>query len=85
MCKHFPGHGDTFGDTHDGYVKIDKSWDELKKAELIPFQDAINASVDMVMISHVSTPNITGNQLPASFIRTDSKINSEEKWDFRAL
>lgn len=65
-AKHFPGHGDTFGDTHDGYVKIDKSWDELKKAELIPFQDAINASVDMVMISHVSTPNITGNQLPAS-------------------
>lgn len=63
--KHFPGHGDTVGDTHDGYVSIQKTWDELLSAELIPFINNLD-NTDMVMVAHISLPNVTGNGLPAS-------------------
>lgn len=63
--KHFPGHGDTKGDTHKGYVSIDKTWDELKQCELIPFINAFETT-DMVMAAHITTPNITSDSLPAS-------------------
>ncbi len=64
--KHFPGHGDTQGDTHDGFVSIQKTWDELLQCELLPFIEAINSSTDMIMISHITTPNITSDGLPSS-------------------
>lgn len=63
--KHFPGHGDTKGDTHIGYVSVEKTWEELKECELIPFIHSLDAT-DMIMISHITTPNITTDQLPAS-------------------
>ena len=63
--KHFPGHGDTVGDTHDGYVSIQKTWEELLSAELIPFIDNLD-NTDMVMVAHISLPNVTGDGLPAS-------------------
>lgn len=63
--KHFPGHGDTKGDTHTGYVSIEKTWEELKKCELVPFINSIDTT-DMVMISHITAPNITDDKLPAS-------------------
>lgn len=63
--KHFPGHGDTKGDTHTGYVSIEKTWKELRECELIPFINSLNTT-DMVMISHITMPNITTHKLPAS-------------------
>jgi beta-N-acetylhexosaminidase len=64
--KHYPGHGDTEGDTHEGFVSITKTWEELKDCELIPFIKAIALPTDMVMISHITAPNITSDKLPAS-------------------
>ena len=66
--KHFPGHGDTVGDTHDGYVSIQKTWEELLSAELIPFINNLD-NTDMVMVAHISLPNVTGDGLPASLSR----------------
>lgn len=63
--KHFPGHGNTKGDTHDGFVSIEKTWEEVKECELIPFVDSLHAS-DMIMISHITAPNITLDKLPAT-------------------
>ena len=63
--KHFPGHGDTTGDTHDGYVAVTKEWEELKNCELIPFLAAMD-STDMIMAAHITLPNITSDGLPAS-------------------
>lgn len=64
--KHFPGHGDTKGDTHRGYVSIEKTWEELKEKELMPFINSLDIT-DMVMISHITVPNITTEELPSSF------------------
>ena len=68
MCcaKHFPGHGSAGGDTHNGAANIYKDWDEMKETDIIPFEYAIDADVDMVMVGHLSTPEITDDDLPAS-------------------
>ncbi len=76
--KHFPGHGDTKEDTHDGYVSVLKSWEELKKCELIPFIAALD-DTDLVMVAHITTPNITGDGLPATMSREllEGKLRGE--------
>ncbi len=65
-AKHFPGHGDTKGDSHDGYVYTDKTWEELKNCELLPFVSAIESNVEMIMLGHISLPNVLGSKTPAS-------------------
>ena len=65
-AKHFPGHGDTQSDTHLGYAQSLKSWEEMLGCEMLPFRAAIDAEVPMVMVAHISTPNVTGSDLPAS-------------------
>lgn len=64
--KHFPGHGATKSDTHEGFAYTDKTYEELLQAELIPFAGAEAAGVDFVMVSHISVPNVTGDDMPCS-------------------
>ena len=64
--KHFPGHGATAGDTHLGAAFTTKTKEELMKEELIPFQKAIDYGAKFMMVSHISVPNITGHDTPAS-------------------
>ncbi len=51
--KHFPGHGDTSADSHNGSVYVYKTLDQLREAELLPFRAGIGAGADMVMIGHL--------------------------------
>lgn len=80
--KHFPGHGDTKDDTHSGYVSIEKTWDELKECELIPFTAAL-PKADMVMVSHITALNVTNDDLPASMSETmiTDKLRNELGYD----
>ena len=64
--KHFPGHGATAGDTHLGAAFTTKTIEELKEEELVPFQNAIDDGAKLIMVSHISAPNITGHDTPAS-------------------
>ncbi|MDE6218859.1 MAG: glycoside hydrolase family 3 protein, partial [Lachnospiraceae bacterium] len=64
--KHFPGHGATEADTHEGFAYTDKTYEELQAAELVPFAGAEEAEVDFIMISHISVPNVTGDYTPSS-------------------
>ena len=65
--KHFPGHGDTAGDSHDGQVETDRTLEEMQMAEFLPFTAGIEAGVDMVMVGHISAPGLTdGDKVPAS-------------------
>jgi beta-N-acetylhexosaminidase len=54
--KHFPGHGDTATDSHLGVAQVAGDMARLKSVELPPFQKAIEAGVDSVMVAHVSVP-----------------------------
>ena len=80
--KHYPGHGDTSGDTHTGYVQVTKTWDELLDEELIPFIDNLDKT-DMIMAAHLTLPNVTSDGLPASLSKellTD-KLRGELGYD----
>ncbi len=64
--KHFPGHGDTFEDSHAEMAVSNKTIDELRSMEFIPFQTGIDAGADMVMAGHIAVPAVTGDNTPAS-------------------
>ena len=58
VVKHFPGHGDTSVDSHYGLPLVEKSLEELKELEFIPFQWAINNGADVIMVSHILLQSI---------------------------
>ena len=64
--KHFPGHGDTDVDSHKDLPIINKTYEELKEEELVPFQNAIDNGAKMIMVGHIALPNVTGDNTPAS-------------------
>lgn len=64
--KHFPGHGATTGDTHEGFAYTDKSYEELLQCELVPFTAAQENGIDAVMVAHIAVPNVTGSTMPSS-------------------
>ena len=66
--KHFPGHGDTKGDTHLDYAAVTKTWEELKNCELIPFVKNF-PSADCIMIAHVTCTSID-KVYPSSLSKT---------------
>lgn len=81
--KHFPGHGDTTGDTHKGYVAVNKTWSQMKKCELIPFQKAFKSPTDMVMVAHITAKKVTKDGLPASLSKEmiTNKLRKELKYN----
>lgn len=64
--KHFPGHGATKGDTHEGFAYTDKTYEEIENSDLIPFVKAIENNAGFIMVGHISLPDITGDNTPAS-------------------
>lgn len=64
--KHFPGHGATNIDSHFNLPIINKTYDELKENELIPFKNAINNNAKIIMIGHIALPKITNDFTPAT-------------------
>lgn len=65
VVKHFPGHGSTAEDSHKGAAVVDKSLQELRDCDLIPFEGAIAAGVPFVMVGHLSLPQVAGSEVPA--------------------
>jgi|GEM_PF-1908913 len=79
--KHFPGHGNTSTDSHTGLPKVEKTLEELRACELIPFEAGIENGAEMIMTAHIQYPLIesgtyisvsTGEEinLPATLSRT---------------
>ncbi|KAL1663607.1 glycoside hydrolase superfamily [Schizophyllum commune] len=69
-AKHFPGHGDTNVDSHLGLPRIEKSLDDLRALELVPFQVAISdKGTASIMTGHMALPKIIGDDSPSSLSR----------------
>ena len=66
MYKHFPGHGGTTADSHQGYVYVEENLEQLMSQALVPFQDGIDKGVQVIMVSHIACPNVTGDNTPAT-------------------
>jgi len=57
-AKHFPGHGDTAVDSHRDIPVVDKPLATLLEQDLLPFQAAIDAGVELIMTSHICYPQL---------------------------
>ena len=79
--KHFPGHGDTDTDTHEGAAVVDKSLEELRAGELLPFISGIEAGADMVMIGHITVTAL--DEVPATISEAviSGLLREELGWD----
>jgi beta-N-acetylhexosaminidase len=64
VAKHFPGHGSA-GDSHQFLPTVSHDSTALHQVDLPPFQAAITAGADMVMVGHLLVPAID-SQLPTS-------------------
>lgn len=64
-AKHFPGHGDTSVDSHTGLPIVNNDLKRLKNFELVPFEEAIQNNVDIIMAAHILFPKID-SKYPAS-------------------
>ena len=55
-AKHYPGHGRTTGDSHQGLPVVRATLDQLSATDLRPFAAAVQAGVGSVMTAHVAFP-----------------------------
>ncbi|MBN2794704.1 MAG: hypothetical protein JXR88_04810 [Clostridia bacterium] len=64
--KHYPGHGNTQGDSH--LTPVTSTLDEqgFYTGEGLPFVEAVKQRLPGIMVGHILTPNLSDNSLPAS-------------------
>ena len=79
--KHFPGHGDTSTDTHQGAAVVSKSLDELRAGEFLPFVSGIEAGADMVMIGHITVTSVDPEPATISKAIITDVLRGELGWD----
>ena len=69
IVKHFPGHGATSADSHNVTPVVKKSLEALQDYELFPFEKAVAAGVDGVMVAHIFYP-----QVDPDYIASQSRL-----------
>lgn len=79
--KHFPGHGDTSTDTHEGAAVVSKSLDELRAGEFLPFVSGIEAGADMVMTGHITVTSVDPEPATISKAIITDVLRGELGWD----
>jgi beta-N-acetylhexosaminidase len=75
--KHFPGHGNTSADSHYGAVYVERTLEELRENELLPFQAGIDAGADMVMIGHLIVSDMDDEPAPFSYAIVTQLLRQE--------
>ncbi len=64
VVKHFPGHGNTTGDSHLGAV-TSPPLDALRGTDLVPYRHLPRFGDVVVMLGHIDVPGLTGG-VPAT-------------------
>jgi len=65
VLKHFPGHGSVAADTHKAQAIDPRNLDDIRRDDLLPFAECIEARVDAVMMAHVIYPAVDSH--PAGY------------------
>lgn len=79
--KHFPGHGNTSADSHNGAVYVERTLEELRENELLPFQAGIDAGADAVMVGHLIVSDIDSQPAPFSYKIVTQLLREEMGFD----
>jgi len=82
VAKHFPGQGSAFGDTHNSFVDVSKTW---SSNELFPYKELINNnSLNAIMISHLFHSELD-NKYPATLSKTIIQDLLRNKMGFEGI
>ena len=81
--KHFPGFGRATENTDFADAAINVTADELKKTDLVPFENAMTSGISFVMVGNMSFPKITGDDKVASMSKeiVDAMVRGEYSYD----
>lgn len=66
VVKHFPGHGDANKDSHLELPHIALSLNEMEQIHIKPFQHAINAQIEALMVAHLHCTCFDKEPIPTS-------------------
>lgn len=85
-AKHFPGHGDTWQDSHKTLPVVTASYDKIKREGLVPFKKMIINGVGSIMVAHLSvTAFDTLKNHPATLSYPIVTTLLKEKMGFKGL
>ena len=62
--KHFPGHGETTGDSHVSIPSTNISYESWQAKDMLPFEAGVQGGADLVMFGHLRYSSV--DSLPAS-------------------
>lgn len=80
--KHYPGHGSSREDSHNGITDITSTW---RSSEQVPFQRIIDsAEVDMVMAGHLMDKSVD-SKYPASISKSHIQITLRDKMGYTGV
>lgn len=65
VSKHFPGHGDTFLDSHKDMPEVNLNLESLENIHIKPFKALLN-DLPAIMAAHVHYPAFNKEKIPAS-------------------
>jgi beta-glucosidase-like glycosyl hydrolase len=68
-AKHYPGHGRTTLDSHEGLPVVETPAADLERVDGAPFAAAVGAGVGSVMTAHVAYPALDASGAAATFSR----------------
>lgn len=63
--KHFPGHGDTYIDSHTGLPRVEHTRSQAMAGDILPFASIINgdSAPAMVMTAHIQYPSLDNTRV----------------------
>lgn len=79
--KHFPGHGTSRGDSHNGFVDITSTW---SSEELQPFQ-LLASKAQVIMGGHLFHPSFSNGELPVTFSDKALRLVLRERLGFSGV
>ncbi len=82
--KHFPGQGSTYGDTHYNYVETDRTENQIREEELLPFKKGIESGADFIMVGHMTVKAFDADE-PATFSKRIITELLKEEMGFKGI
>jgi beta-N-acetylhexosaminidase len=77
VLKHFPGHGSVAADTHKAPAIDPRSLGEIRRDDMLPFAECIEARVEAVMMAHVTYPEVDSRPAGYSTIWIEQILRGE--------
>jgi beta-N-acetylhexosaminidase len=84
-AKHFPGHGNAAGDSHVLLPVLQDNLKDLEERDLIPYEFLIDEGLPAIMSGHLSFPNITKDEKPATLSEYFAKTLLRDVLGFKGI